>query len=476
MANGTKVVLVEPTGSYSNVFARYMTIPMLGPVYLGTIAKRAGYDVTLLNENILGRKVRPEELAGADVLGLSCLTATVDRGREIARQYKALRAEAGKPSRSIIGGIHASMMPRDVADDFDQVFVGEAETRFLELLSGSITDKVVHGERLGDMDALPVPDFTLLKGWQKIRVWPVMASRGCPYACNFCSVTQMFGRGYRTRSVDRVMEDVAACPRGWIFFVDDHFVVDRKRTAEMIGRIKEVRPGLKWSCQLRADVSRDRDLVCMMSDAGCRMVYIGYESINQDSLREIDKGQTVEDIKSSAQVFRRNRIGVHGMFMFGADSDRQGIFEATSRFCLQSRLASVQYLVLTPLPGTEFYRKMESEGRLLHKNWRFYDAMHVVFQPRNFSPAELQRGVIDSFSDFYSYTRALNDAVAILFETGDTLWQSLSRQVKFPTLTPALVKAFGRKIVKDWVRFNRPYLGYLDIVSGQRKAENSSTR
>lgn len=465
----TKVVLVEPTGSYSNVYARYMTIPMLGPVYLGTIAKRAGYDVTLLNENILGRKVRPEELAGADFLGLSCMTATVDRGREIVRQYGALRAAAGKPSRAVIGGIHASMMPEDVAGDFDQVFVGEAETRFLDLLSGSISDKVVHGERLGDMDALPVPDFTLLKGWERIRVWPVMTSRGCPYDRNFCSVTQMFGRGYRTRSVDRVMEDVAACPRGWAFFVDDHFVVDKKRTGEMIEMIGEARPGLKWSCQLRADVSRDGELVRRMSDAGCRMVYIGYESINQDSLREMDKGQTVEDIISSAQVFRKNRIGVHGMFMFGADSDRKGTFEATSRFCLQSRLASVQYLVLTPLPGTEFYRKMESEGRLLHKDWRFYDAMHVVFQPRNFSPAELQRGVIDSFADFYNYGRAASDALATVFETGDALWQGLSRRVKFPSLTPALVKAFGRKIVKDWVRFNRPYLGYLEVISGHRR-------
>ncbi len=469
MNNRTKLVLVEPTGSQSNVFAQYMSIPMLGPVYLGTIAKQAGYDVAVLNENILGRRVRPEEIASADVLGLSCLTATVDRGREIARQYKALRAAAGQPSRTIIGGIHASMMPQDVAGDFDQVFVGEAETRFLDLLSGSIEGRVVYGERLKDLDSLPVPDFTLVKGWERIRVWPVMTSRGCPYACNFCSVTQMFGRGYRTRSVDRVMEDVAACPKGWAFFVDDHFVVDRKRTSEMVGEIKKTRPGLKWSCQLRAEVSRDRELVRAMSDSGCRMVYIGFESINPDSLREMDKGQTVEDIIASIAAFRRERIGVHGMFMFGSDSDKKGIFEATSRFCLKSRLASVQYLVLTPLPGTELYRRMEAEGRLLHQDWRFYDAMHVVFRPKNFTPSELQQGVIDSFSDFYSYARALNDALAIFFEAGDVLWQSLWRKAKFPTLTPALVKAFGRKIVKDWVRFNRSYLGYLEVVSGHRR-------
>lgn len=464
----TKLVLVEPTGSQANVFARYMTIPMLGPVYLGTIAKQAGYDVTVLNENILGRQVKPEEIAEADILGLSCLTATVDRGREIARQYKALRAAAGKASRTIIGGIHASMMPEDVAPDFDQVFVGEAETRFRDLLSGAVTDRIVYGQRLENMDCLPVPDFTLIKNWRKIKVWPVMTSRGCPYACNFCSVTQMFGRGYRTRSVEKVMEDVAACPQGWAFFVDDHFVVDRARTAAMVERIRKIRPGLKWSCQLRAEVGRDGELLRAMSNAGCRMVYIGFESINPESLREMDKGQTVEDIIASIAAFRRERIVVHGMFMFGADSDRPGIFKATSDFCLKGRLASVQYLALTPLPGTAFYRRMEAEGRLLHKDWRFYDAMHVVFRPRHFTPAELQRGVIDSFSDFYNYGRAFNDALWVFFETGDALWQSLRRRAKFPTLTPALVKAFGRRIVRDWLRFNRSYLGYLDIVSGHR--------
>jgi radical SAM superfamily enzyme YgiQ (UPF0313 family) len=441
-------------------------------VYLGTIAREAGYRVTLLNENILGRKVKPEELADADILGLSCMTATVDRGREIARQYKEIRRAAGKPARTIIGGIHASMMPEDVVSDFDQVFVGEAETKFLDLLSGAISDKIVHGQRLDDMDRLPAPDFSLLKGWERMRIWPVMTSRGCPYACNFCSVTQMFGRGYRTRSVEKVLADVGACPKGWIFFVDDHFVVDKKRTADMVDGIRSARPGLKWSCQLRAEVSRDRELVERMHRAGCKMVYIGFESINPQSLAEMDKGQTVEDITASIRAFREHRIGVHGMFMFGSDSDRQGIFETTSRFCLESRLASVQYMVLTPLPGTAYYKKIEGEGRLLHKDWRFYDAMHVVFQPRNFSPAELQQGVIDSFSDFYNYGRAATDALAAFFEAGDAVLHGLQRKAHLPTLTPALVKAFGSKIVRDWVRFNRSYLGYLEVISGPNKARD----
>ena len=110
---------MEPRGSQSNVFDRFMTIPMLGPLYLGTIAEAAGYDVSILNENILGRKVRMDELRDVDILCVSCMTATIERGKEIARAYVKLRRSLGRSSRTIVGGIHASMIPQDVVNDFE---------------------------------------------------------------------------------------------------------------------------------------------------------------------------------------------------------------------------------------------------------------------------------------------------------------------------------------------------------------------
>jgi len=283
------------------------------------------------------------------------MTATITRGKEIAREYKDVRTRAGKKSHSIIGGIHASMMPEDVINDFDQVFVGEAENHIVDLLTGKLTGKVVIGARVDDMDTLPVPDFKLLKGWERMKIFPVMTSRGCPFNCNFCSVTEMFGRGYRVRSVDKVMEEVALHRDHRIFFVDDHFVVNKTRTHEMLDKMKKMGfSGKKWSAQVRTEVTKDIHLVQRMKEAGCATVYIGFESINPESLKEMQKGQTVEDIRRSIKVFRKNGILVHGMFMFGSDSDTREIFPSTSEFCLRSGLSSVQYLVLTPLPGTEY--------------------------------------------------------------------------------------------------------------------------
>jgi len=460
-----QVLFVEPRGAFSNVFDKFMTIPMLGPLNLATIAEQAGFRASIINENILGRKIAQAELETADILCVSCMTATITRGKEIAKEYKAIRSRLGKRSHSIIGGIHASMMPGDVINDFDQVFVGEAENYIVDLLSGKLSNKVVFGAPVEDMDTLPIPDFKLLKGWEKMKIYPIMTSRGCPYNCNFCSVTEMFGRGYRIRSVDKVMEEVALYRGKQIFFVDDHFVVNKKRTHEMLDKIRQTGYNGQWSAQLRTEVTKDAPLVQRMKQAGCRTVYIGFESINPESLKEMSKNQTVEDIRRSITVFRQNGIRVHGMFMFGSDSDTHDIFRSTSKFCLASGLTSVQYMVLTPLPGTEFYRRIESEGRLLHKHWEYYDAMHVVFKPKLLTPKQLQEGMISCFSDFYSYTSGLNDALNATGETLLTFVRKMYKRAYFPPLTPVLLKFFGKKIVQSWITYNRNYLLYLKKIS-----------
>jgi radical SAM superfamily enzyme YgiQ (UPF0313 family) len=458
--NSLKVTFIEPMGAYANVFAKFMTIPMLGPLYLATIAEQAGYNVSILNENILGRKIKSFELKDIDILCISCMTTTIERGKTIAREYKKLRNSHNLKSRTIIGGIHASMIPDDVINDFDQVFVGEAETKILDILDGRIRDKIIYGEKT-NLDSVPVPNFRLLKNWEKVKPWPIMTSRGCPFNCNFCSVTEMFGRSYRTKSIELVIDEIKSYDTNHLFFADDHFALNKSRTKKMLDLLKSNKINIKWSCQLRTEVSKDQDLVEQMRNTGCKTVYIGFESINPQSLKEMKKGQTVADIKRSIKVFKNNGINVHGMFMFGSDSDKNDIFRLTSTFCKKNALTSVQYLILTPLPGTLFYKKIEKEGRLLHKNWQFYDALHVVHKPRNFTPFELQQGMIDCFSDFYSYANAFNDAINTFFETFPALIKSLYIKVHFPSYFSSLIKFSGKRIVRNWIMHNKPYIDYL---------------
>lgn len=288
-----------------------------------------------------------------------------------------------------------------------------------------------------------------------------MTSRGCPYDCTFCSVTEMFGRGYRTKSIARVMEEVRACGSTHVFFVDDHFVVNKRRTQNMIRQLQAMPHRIIWSCQLRTEVSKNPDLVARMRVAGCSMVYIGFESINPQALAQMHKAQSVQDIKRSIRVFKQSGIGVHGMFMFGSDADGPDAFRTTSEFCRASGLTTAQYLALTPLPGTRFYRRIEEEGRLLHRHWEYYDAMHVVFRPKQMTPIELQEGLIGCFQDFYCYLSAFNAAMNTLLDALATVFRKLYKIAYFPPYLGIVFKLFGKHLVRSWVDHNQAYLRYL---------------
>jgi radical SAM superfamily enzyme YgiQ (UPF0313 family) len=403
------------------------------------------------------------------VLLLSCLTATIDRGREIAREYKEVRREAGLESKTVVGGIHASLAPQDVVNDFDQVAIWECENIILDIISGKLKDKIVYGEKVRDLDKLPIPDFSIVKGGEDIDILPVMTSRGCPYNCDFCSITEMFGREYRMQSPERTLEILLGYQesgffrkkkRG-VFIVDDHFAANTARSMEIMNLMELYGFGMNWTAQLRANAAKNPELVSAMRKAGCDSVCIGYESINPASLREMKKGQTVEEIEHSIRVLKDNGISINGMFMFGNDSDTKDTFRMTSEFCHKNDIHFVQYSIKTPLPGTSFYERILQEGRLLHSNWPFFDGMHAVFKPKNMTALELQQGMIKVYQDFYSYSRAARDAIGLLLDRITTPVKKMYTNAHFSSTFPLKMKFAGRMIVKNWLENNKHYLEYL---------------
>ena len=456
-----KILFVEPMGTSSNVFSKYMKIPLLGPVILGTIAKEAGFDVAIINENIIDRRIRADELLDVDILSLSCITATVDRGKEIAKEYKALRRDNGLEARTIIGGIHASMLSDDVAPYFDQVVVGEAEEAIIDILEGKRKEKIVYCQRPEDLDSVPIPDFTLIKSYEKISNIPIMTSRGCPHHCNFCSVTAMFGKKYRSQSPDRVLREVLRYKKGTVFFVDDNFTANMKRSNDIFDGLISSGFNRPWTAQVRTEITKKPEFIEKMKKAGCSTVYVGFESVNPETLKTMKKGQDVEDIRRSIAAFQKQNILVHGMFVLGGDSDTKDVFKMTKDFCRKTGLDYVQYGVLTPIPGSEVYSQIEKEGRFLNKNWSLYDGLHTVFSPKNMTADELQMGMIDCFSDFYSYTNAVNDGLNLVFDTIKSSLCSLYRKAYFPSLLPFIMKFAGKEIIKRWLSENKSYLSYL---------------
>jgi len=300
---------------------------------------------------------------------------------------------------------------------------------------------------------------------------PILTSRGCPFDCNFCSVTEMFGQSYRYQSPERVLEEIMTHTNDgtkWIFFVDDHFAANFSRTEKLLDLMLKHKFKVPWSAQVRTEVTKNEAVVAKMRRAGCRMVYVGFESVNPATLKDFNKRQTVEDIRRSIEVFRRCSISVHGMFMLGSDTDSVEVFDATRRFSREMDIEFAQYTILTPLPGTRLFKQFEREGRLLHRDWTLYDGLHSVHAPRLMTPSELQDGMIDCFNDFYNYFNAINDALEAVGRTIGATFRSLHTKAFFPSFYPTFMKVAGRNIIRQFVRKNQHYLDYLRQQTASR--------
>jgi radical SAM superfamily enzyme YgiQ (UPF0313 family) len=413
-----KIVFIEPKAPNLHIFSQF-PLPRLGTLILGTMMKKRGWEVELFVEDF--RKVDFDVIAKADLVGISTITSTAPRAYAIADRVRAM----GLPV--LMGGPHVTYLTEEALAHADFVIRGEGEAALAAFIDAwergapyddvpnlSYKDEagtVVHNPmapRAADLDRIPFPDLSLLrpdvKGLKHMSSIPVLTSRGCPFDCSFCSVTGMFGRKYRFRSTANIVEELRLYSgrRTMIFFYDDNFAADPKRTRELCEAIVREKLKITWTTQVRADVTRDPELVGLMKKSGCHTVYIGFESVNPDALEDMKKKQTVAEIVEAVRVFRRHRINIHGMFVLGFDQDDWRSVRRTVRFAKRARLTSTQFLILTPLPGSAFYDQISAQDRIRFHDWALYDAHHAVFQPARFSLPDLQKAQSFAHRKFYS--------------------------------------------------------------------------
>ncbi len=456
----SRIVFIEPQAPNLHIFSQF-PLPRLGTLILGTMMKQRGFEVEVFVEDL--RRVDYGMIAASDLVGISTITSTAPRAYAIADRVRAM----GVPV--LIGGPHVTYLTEEALEHADFVIRGEGEaalTAFIDAWEGNrdfsavpnlslkVDGRVVHHPMLPmqkNLDAIPYPDLSLLKPDPGPRKFsppiPVLTSRGCPFDCSFCSVTGMFGRKYRFRSTENIIEELRRYNRrgNAIFFYDDNFTANRERTKELLQAMIRERFKFNWTTQVRADVARDIELVRLMKKAGCHTVYIGFESVNPESLDAMNKKQTVADLIQAARVLRRHRIHIHGMFVLGFDQDDWKTVKKTVRFAKKARLSTTQFLILTPLPGSEFYNRMKAEDRLRFRDWALYDAHHVVFEPARFTLPDLQKAQLFCHKKFYSLKQTVRKLIA-------REWLSVG------------VAHYARRLNRMWKRRNKTFLRVLKLL------------
>jgi radical SAM superfamily enzyme YgiQ (UPF0313 family) len=338
----------------------------------------------------------------------------------------------------------------------------------VDIVEEKFSEQIIHGSPLADLDQLPMVNYNLLEGVDRLNIIPIMTSRGCPFDCNFCTVTKIFGRKFRMQSAQRVfaeIENVYTHFNGKGFFLyDDNFSANKNRVHELCNLMLNKKLVIPLSAQVRADLANDPELVSKMAQVGLKWVYVGFESIHDTTLQALHKSQTRADIERAIACFHRYGVNIHGMFMFGEDHDTVESITQTADFAIKQEIDTVQFMILTPFPGTQCYDRLLQAKRLYHTNWDYYNAMFAVFQPKNISPTRLIQETYKAYRKFYSLRRSLVDLLSLLFHaTLDALTWNFSNAGRY-NLDHLYLRIGANTIVSQYADIYDSYMKYLTDI------------
>jgi radical SAM superfamily enzyme YgiQ (UPF0313 family) len=360
------------------------------------------HQVEIVNEN----RGEIDFDAPYDLVGVTAMTQQVTRAYEIAAEFRR------RGRHVAIGGIHATVMPDEVAHHADTVVAGEAEEvwpGFIRDLREGTARPLYSGEELGPVNlaATPTPRHDLVAKYRVPVVW-VQTTRGCPHDCEFCAATRVYGRRYRCKSVEQVIAEVRHVRSIWktatITFADDNMFVNLKRSRALLEAFSRER--FSWSAICDISIGRDDAFLRDLRASGCRFVFVGLESASRDSLRGVDPASWKERMHGHYSEYVRriqeNGIGVYGGFIVGLDGDDSTVVDRTVRFVNDNCLMAAQVTILTPVPGSRLRQRMQEEKRIVTDDWRWYTGWNEVIRHPAFAPGDLERCLMEIYQGIYN--------------------------------------------------------------------------
>ncbi|MBC8320564.1 MAG: B12-binding domain-containing radical SAM protein [Bacteroidetes bacterium] len=377
-----KLLLINPlnTGTKGLIIHKQVIYPPLGLGIIATLTPD-DWDVELLDENF-----DSFEFKDADLVALTALTSSVTRAYEIADIYRK------KGIASVLGGIHASMMPGEAMKLVDSVVIGEVESvwpTLIEDFENGELRKSYTGKLLSMENAVKPRRDLFHKDYNFASI---QTTRGCPMSCDFCSVHTFNGNSYRLRPVAEVLDELETLEHNLVYFVDDNLIGygkrSQQRAIELFKGIIERGIKIEWFCSASMNFADNEEVLRLASASGCRMVLLGIESERIDQLQDMNKKLNVSmGIDSYEVVFNKihkHGIAVLGAFIYGLQTDTPESMVARTEYINNASIDAVQATILTPLPGTGLFNRMTEEGKITMNdypnNWQHYHFGKVVFK------------------------------------------------------------------------------------------------
>jgi radical SAM superfamily enzyme YgiQ (UPF0313 family) len=395
-----RLALISPKGPLyrhrGGIFKKSLRYaPLTLPTLASLIPHEIEHELTVLDEGI---EMIPADLE-VDLIGMTVITGTAVRAYELAAHFRA------RGITVVLGGPHVTLAPEDARPHADAIVVGYAEETWPRLLRDFAAGKMRerYDQRPGlSLAGLPPVRRDLMQNGRYATAQVFEATRSCIHGCEFCVAPFAWGRKPLQKPVEDVIEDIRRTQARTAIFVDLNLIADKDYAARLFEAMIPLK--LEWFGLATTLLSDDRQLLELCARSGCRGLLIGFESISRSGLREMRKGfNSPEQYKDMVATFHRHGIAIMGTFVFGLDDDTPDVFMKTADFTIESGIDLPRFAIVTPFPGTGLYRRLESEGRILTRNWELYDGQHVVFQPAQMSVTELQNGLRSAWKYAYAY-------------------------------------------------------------------------
>ena len=342
------------------------------------------------------------EVIGSDVIALSVETFAARHAYEIARKYKT------EKNRIIMGGFHPTVLPDEALEHCDTVLIGDAEDTWPEYLkdyrAGATRDRYISSNqcKISEIDF----NSRAYAGKKYHKIGLVQFSRGCKYNCDFCSIGSFYRCRVRQKSIETIVQEIKGIKEKILFFIDDNIFLDEESAFKLFKAIRPLKK--KWACQISMDVAFNDRMLTAMRDSGCILVLIGFETLNPDNLKLMNKAANIK-IKKYEDAIRniyRHKLMIYATFVLGYDYDTPESIKATLQFAMDNSFAVANFNPLIPMPGTRLYERLEEEGKLIYHKWwleKSYKYGDTAYFPVSMTPDELKEGCKNARFSYNTY-------------------------------------------------------------------------
>ena len=397
-----KWLLIQPVSNTCMMVDSGSVSMPLNLIMVATLACEL-FDVVFIDERI-GDHI-PKDLSEFDVVDVTSRTLNASKAYAIGDAALAQRKTV------IFGGVHPTMAHDEAKEHCTSIVYGEIESVWTELATDILlgTMKPVYrAQALKPMTSMTHPNFSLALKSKKAKRYsnriPILATKGCPVGCNFCTTPTIYGKNYRYREIDLVLDEMRyhqerlGKEKIFLSFMDDNISFRPKYFMELLEEMAKL--GVRWNANISMNFLHKPEVAELAGKSGCDLMSIGFESLNPEILKTVHKGSNkLGNYKTVVSNLHKNGVAIQGYFMFGFDNDSEESFQMTYDFIMENQIEFPVFSLVTPFPGTPYFDEMKP--RLRHFDWDKYDTYHYMFEPTNISGEKLLENFVKLQQEVY---------------------------------------------------------------------------